>query len=456
MKKTNVKLKLRTSQRMPKCGVLMLQVTRNRATRTMTTSYVLSSEEWDENEQSIVILANTTPQRKKELISIKNKVKKDLKELHTTVKLMEVRSDYSSQELLTCFRNRQQGQMFCAYILKKAEKLQQEERFGTAHTYQFAAVSFTKFLGGKDICIKKINADLMKDYERYLLSENKSWNTISCYMRSLRAVYNLALREKILVVKKTEESPFSRVFTGNAKTEKRAISGESIVKLISLNEVTDSNRESNEATGSNGTAIHSLAFSRDLFMFSLSTQGMSFTDMANLKKENIGEKFIRYKRKKTGQSITIEMEDCIREIIERYADSNSDFIFPILRNLKNSKASKVSEGYEKWKKTANALTAYNKNLKKLAGLAGISEHLTSYVARHSWATMASQEGIPMATISRGMGHESEKTTRIYISQIDYSDVGRANRQILSRIFAPTLLNPHTPNPLKGTLVCERP
>jgi len=388
----------------------------------MTTSCVLSFDEWNEDEQKIIFLENTSSKRKKELISIKRKLKKDLQELHDAAGMLEARGDYSSQELLNCFRNRQQ--LFCAYVLKKSEILRQNERFGTAHTYRYAAVSFLKFLGNKDVHIEKINASLMENFEHYLLAKNKSKNTVSCYMRALRAVYNSAVREKVLVMKKAKENPFSGVFTSNAKTRKRAIKKESISLLmgVDLQEV----KEKEE--------IHSLAFSRDLFLFSFYTQGMSFTDMVDLRKENIREGVIRYHRKKTGQLITIELEDCMKEIISRYSDSASDFIFPILKGYKGLIALK---DYDRWKQTAAALAAYNKNLKKLAVLAGIEEHLTSYVSRHSWASIASQEGIPISIISRSMGHESEKTTRIYISQTDYSDVGRANRQILSYFIPQT-------------------
>jgi integrase len=351
-------------------------------------------------------------------------------ELRKTVEVMEDRGDYSSQEVTQRFRLRKQGQQFCAYVLAKAGDLKQKECFGTAHVCKYAANSFLKFLGGKDIRIDKISASLMEEYEKYLLLKGRSKNTVSCYMRSLRAAYNRAVREKVFVVKKTGDKPFSGVFTGNAKTRKRAVSKECIAKMVKVEEAT----EINEATEKKETSIHSLPFCRDLFLFSFYTQGMSFSDMAHLKKENIRDGFIHYHRKKTGQEICIEMEECMKEIIERYADSSPEFLFPVLKELKDPEASKDSREYEKWKKTGHALSAYNKNLKKLAALSGIEEHLTSYVARHSWASIASQEGIPLATISRGMGHESEKTTRIYISQTDYSDVGRANRQILSRVF----------------------
>jgi len=437
--KTTVKFKLRASQRVPGSGVLVLQVTRRRVARTMKTPYVLSFDEWNESKQSIVFLENISSLRKKELVSIKGKLRKNQQELRKIVETLEVRGNYSSQELLNCFRERQQGRMFCAYVLGKAEMLRNNGRFGTAHTYQYAAVSFLKFLNGNDVRIEKINAVLMEEYERYLLLKNKGKNTVSCYMRTLRAAYNQAGREKVFVVKKAKENPFTNVFTGNAKTRKRAISGESISRLLKVEEVKRSYKKLGEGKGREKTSINSLACCRDLFLFSFYTQGMSFTDMAGLKKENIKDGVIRYKRKKTGQLINIELEDCMKKIIERYTDSSSKFIFPILKDRRCHYEDSVVQGTKQsidmWKKTANALVIYNKNLKKLAALAGINEHLTSYVARHSWATIASQEGIPIATISRGMGHESEKTTRIYISQIDYSDVGRANRQILSKIYS---------------------
>lgn len=429
--KTTVKFKLRASTCMPKRGPLVIHVTRHRATRTMTTPYVLFPGEWDEKEQSIVLPENIPTRRKRELTSMKGQLKKDLKELIETVKMLETRGDYTSQEVIYRFQERKHGQMFCAYIFNRSRKLREDKRFGTAHIYEYAAFSFLKFLNGADVGMNQINALLMKDYERHLISEDKTMNTVSCYMRSLRAAYKLAIREEIFVVKKGNENPFSEVFTGNEKTKKRAITSESISKLIEVE--LPENKEGKEGKEveevKEEMSMNSLSSSREAFLFSFYTQGMSFADMVNLKKENIKDSLIQYRRKKTNQLITIELEDCMKKIIDRYASPDSEFIFPVLRGYKGIKE---SEAHWRWKQTGNALAAFNRNLQKLAVLAGISEHLTSYCARHSWATIASQENIPLATISRCLGHESEKTTRIYISQTDYSDVGRANRQILSR------------------------
>jgi len=421
--KTSIKFTLRASKRAQESGILQMRVTRHRITSTISTGYALSFDEWDEKQQKINFLKRSSPIRKKELAAIGDKLKKDRELIVKIIEMFGATGNYSSQDVIHCFREQQHGKLFCEYIEKIIGKRNDGNKFGTAHIYKFAAHSFLKFLNGKDISIEKINGDLIKDYERYLLTENKSKNTISCYMRSLRAAYNQAIAEKLFIVKDTRDKPFSDVFTGNAKTEKRAICANAISHLAEVK--IDEFKEEREIKE---TKLNSLCFIRDLFLFCFYTQGMSFSDMANLKKENIKGGFIRYKRKKTGQTITIRLEDCIKEIINRYFDSNSDYIFPILRKYEN-----CSEQV-KWEKTKFALAIYNKKLKELANFAGIDEHLTSYVARHSWASLASQEGIPIATISRGMGHESERTTQIYISQLDSSDVGEANRKILSRIY----------------------
>jgi len=407
--KTSFKIIFRTTANKPEQGMLALRITRHRVARVILTPHVLSVDEWDEKLQKTACPKKTSPARAKELVEIDERLQKDMELLVKAAEVLEASGDYSSQDLVNCFHKQKEGQLFCEYIAQIVNRLTKAGKFGTAQAYFYAAVSFRKFLGGKDIGINKITSELIKNYERYLESECKSKNTISCYMRSLRAAYNQAIMEKVLIVEESKSKPFSGTFTGNAKTKKRAVSEEDISKLAAL--------ELNLA--------HSIAFSRDLFLFCFFTQGMSYVDAVNLKKENIMNGFIRYNRKKTDQPITVQLENCMKTIIKRYANRKSDYIFPILRQYQDC------DEYTKWRKTVESLAIHNRNLSKLAELAGIEKHLTSYVARHSWASIAAQEGIPLSTISRGMGHESEKTTRIYISQLDSSDVGRANRQILS-------------------------
>jgi len=417
--RTTFKLSLKVSKSMSGIGKLQIRITRHRVTRIISTPYVLFSDEWDDNRQKINPSVKSSSKRKKEVAVINGKIVKDLQLIIKVAESLEKYGDYSSQDIVNLFNKQQHGESFFEFINRKIERLKNDERFGTAHACKYAAVSFRKFLAGKDISINKINNDLVQNYEQFLKAKGKSENAISGYIRSLRAAYNQAMEENNMKAL-AKFNPFSGVFTGNAKTEKRAISEEDISLLTTQS--------------FNPSIPQSLSFSRDLFLFSFYTQGMSFSDMANLKRENIKGNIIKYNRKKTGQIIIVELENCMKEIIGRYSDESSDLIFPILREYQDCDKS------VKWKKTCEALAIYNKNLKKLARLAGIGGKLTSHVARHSWASIASQVGIPIATISRGMGHESEKTTRIYISQLDSSDVGRANRKILSKISKNTVLH----------------
>jgi integrase len=371
----------------------------------------VSSEEWNNDRNEVVIPEKTSSKRKKELMALRQKLKKDLRILHKTAEIWEAQGDYSAKELASHLKTLKHGRMFCDYANQNVEKLLADNRHETANILKYATRSFLIFLDNRDVRIDQIDKDLMKNYEQYMFKNKKAKNTVSAYMRSLRTIYNRAIREKIFIPKNPDYKPFSGVFTGNDKTAKRAIDVESISQLAKL-EIDKSNKKEK--------------LFRDIFLFCFFTHGMSFIDLINLKKENITGKYIRYRRQKTGQEITIKLENCMRRIIERYADKNSKYIFPILRELENA-----DDLHLKWTKTRSALALYNRQLNKLAIKAGIEERLTSYVARHSWATAASREGIPLHIISRGMGHESIRTTQFYIARADYSDVAHANKKILA-------------------------
>jgi integrase len=369
--------------------------------------------EWDEEKQKVIIEAGIAPKRCKELRSLRRKINKDLQLMGEIIKSLDDYGNFTAPDVIAAFRKKHESPLFCEFTSGIAGKLNEAGRFGTARAYTSAAKSFSRFLAGKDIRLNKINASLMKEYEAYLFQNKRMKNTVSCYMRSLRASYYAAIREKLVTRKK--EKPFGSVFTGNATTNKRAVNGKTIREVCAVG---DSLKDS--------PANESLILSCDLFSFSFFTQGMSFADMVNLKQEDIKNGHIRYLRQKTKQPVCVKLEDCMRRVINKYAKDDSEYIFPVLRECNTAES--------RWKKTQSSLSVYNRNLKRIATLAGIEEKLTSYVPRHSWASIASTEGIPVSTISRGMGHESEKTTRIYISHLDYSDVGRANCLVLSGVF----------------------
>ena len=339
---TTNKIIIRDIKSKPGKAALVWRITRHRITRKVTTSYVISVDEWNGKLQKAVCSRKTSPARKKELEEINEKLQQDLDVLCKAAEMLETDGDYSSQELVTCFQKLKDGQPFCAYIEQIAKETVDNGQFGTGGSYKYAGVSLKKYLGGNDISIDKITCDLIKDYERWLEANCNSKNTISCYMRSLRAIYNRAIKNKIFIADETKPKPFSKVFTGNAKTPKRAAGVEEISRLMELggedNGVEDfkgfkgiksfNTVEAVESTAPDEPAEPkekkkkkeplSMSVSLDMFLFCFFAQGMAFVDAANLKKENIRDGFLRYNRKKTGQQITIKLEDRMKAIIDRF------------------------------------------------------------------------------------------------------------------------------------------
>lgn len=163
-----------------------------------------------------------------------------------------------------------------------------------------------------------------------------------------------------------------------------------------------------------------LDFARDMFILSFMLRGMSFVDMAFLKKKDLSDGYITYKRSKTGQQLTIEWTQEMQAILDKYPMNKSEFLLPIIKNKG------VKERYI----YRNVGYNINHSLKVIAKKLELSIPLTMYVARHSWASAAKASGIPLSVISEGMGHESETTTKIYLASLDTSVVDRANSIIL--------------------------
>ena len=231
-------------------------------------------------------------------------------------------------------------------------------------------------------------------------------NSSSFYMRVLRSVYNKAVTKRL--VKQT--FPFQNVYTGVDKTRKRAIDEQHILDLCKLSL----------------PALSPLALARDLFLFSYCTRGMAFVDMAFLCKKNIHNGYICYTRKKTGQQLVIRVEPLIQKIISRYAGQTkrSQYLLPIISS---------EDPVIAFSQYQTALGYYNKLLKRISKILDLDISLSSYTARHSWATAARNHNVPISVISAGMGHTTEKTTQIYLASLESSVIDQANQSILSAL-----------------------
>jgi len=291
---------------------------------------------------------------------------------------------------------------FFQWMTFQISELENTKRFKTAQGYRNCLRSFSAFCNTKKISLKNLSPKLIAGYQQFLLSRRLCLNTVSFYMRILRAVYNKAVKAGLA----EPQDLFSGVYTGIAKTEKRAIHVDNIRHLKSL-ELHDR---------------HGLAFSRDLFLLSFYFRGMAFVDLAKLKKDNVQNGVLRYTRSKTKQDLRVRVEPCAKEILDRYACQLSDRLLPIINPFETS-----AKTYD------NALRLYNKHLSQLSKMMFLQQPLSSYVARHSWATLAKKSGVDLAVISESLGHNSIITTQIYLDSLDHDRIDDANSRVISLV-----------------------
>lgn len=290
-----------------------------------------------------------------------------------------------------------------AFIRERIDKLYAGGHYRTAETYRSALNSFTRFREGKDIPLQEITQETIKDYECYLKKNGLRMNTVSFYMRILRAVYNKAVADGII----QDCHPFLYVYTGIGKTRKRALPIEVIKKI------------KNADLKSETTVL-----ARDVFLFSFYTRGMAFVDIAFLRKKDLDKGVLTYKRKKTGQMIKIKWERCMQEIADKHrSDDGNSFMFPII----------TDEDGTETRQYRSKQSEINRQLKNIGLSLGIDTRLTMYVARHSWASIAKTMNIPLAVISDSMGHHSIKTTQIYLDTIDSDVIDKANNSIINSL-----------------------
>ena len=396
----SVKLRFRPSRSEAKEGSLHYRLTIDRATAQRATSYKIYPAEWDERKGRIRMPPDASP-RYGHLATIRQRLSREMALLHATaVRKREENEDVSADEIFEAFEQLNRRQVFGTFMQQQIEKQQRAGRMRTAEAYRSALQSFRRFCRGKEIMLYEWTSETAGDYERYLKNSGVSMNTVSFYMRILRAVFNKAVKQKLTA----QTFPFQDVYTGIGQTAKRAMD----IGLIRRIKELDLSEQPK------------LDHARDLFLLSFYFRGMSLIDMAYLEKKNLQRGILEYRRKKTGQRLTIKWEDEMQAIVDKYPE-NEPYLLPILQ----------PGGEDDRKQYKRASKQINRLLKKVGLLANLPTTLTMYVARHSWASIARQKNIPISVISNGLGHQSEKTTRIYLAELDTSATDRANNEILA-------------------------
>ena len=397
-----VKIKFRASSRPDKNGTLFYQVIHNRVIRQIHTGYKLSPNEWNAADSRIVTPPDCNADRNGYLSSLREILANNVSRLSGIIaRLEKAGGQYHTDKVVELYNATGGDGCFISFASDLINCMTQIGKSQTAAKYTTAINSFKRFRGECDIPIDNMDSNLMLKYEHWLKETGACKNTTSFYMRTPRAIYNRAVEKEIAV----QRFPFWHVYTGIDKTVKRALPAKAIKEIKNLDL----------------SLFPQLDYARDLFMFSFYTRGMSFIDMAFLKKKDLQGGILSYRRKKTSQQLFIKWEKPMQEIIDKYDTGESLYLLPIIKE--NSTDSRTQ-----YRSSAHLV---NDKLKKIGGRCVGKIPLTSYVARHSWASIAKSKNIPVSTICEAMGHDSERTTRIYLATLDTSSVDNANSIVLS-------------------------
>lgn len=398
----SVRVKFRPSSVSGKEGNIYYQVIHNRVVCPIRTDYRIFESEWDDGASTLSYPTPVHAERRNYLQSVENHIEWDIKRLKIIIALFDRRHEcYTTDDIVTKFSRQANEQSLFTFMQEAIGQLKRLNRIRTSETYAATLSSFMKFREGQDILLYEVDSDTMMLYEAWLKGKGICPNTISFYMRILRAVYNRAVEKELV----EQKHPFKHVYTGIDKTVKRAVPLKAIKRIKEL----DLRLKPH------------LDYARDLFLFSFYTRGMSFIDLAYLKKSDLQNGFLTYRRRKTNQQLTVKWEKCMAEIVAKYNDcSTTQYLLPIITNPL----------VDERKQYRNAIYRVNTALKEIARMISLPMPLTMYCARHGWASIAKSKNIPLSVISEGMGHDSEETTRIYLASLDSNVIDQANSLIL--------------------------
>ncbi|MDE6721620.1 MAG: site-specific integrase [Bacteroidaceae bacterium] len=403
----SIKVKFRPSTVADREGTIYYQVIHERKVRQLLTDYHIFPSEWDGRRSSVAVPYKS--ERQSYLLFIRERIRWDMERLAKISRKFDADGfSYTASDVVDEFHRYTHEYSLLAFMGSIIAKLRRNGKVRTAETYKVTLNSFKAFLAcqafmDEDIMLDSLNSEIMEAYEAWHQRRGVTLNTISFYTRILRAVYNRAVEGGII----ENRNPFRHVYTGVEKTVKRALPLAVLrrIKQLDLSQ------------------IPALDFARDMFMMSFYLRGMSFIDMAYLKKSDLRNGYVTYRRRKTGQQLTIEWTRDMQLVLDKYPANESDYLLPIIRTAGiNERCAYRNVGYN-----------INHSLKRIPPMLGLDFHLTMYVARHSWASAAKSQGIPLSVISEGMGHGSETTTQIYLASLDTSVVDRANAVILQSL-----------------------
>lgn len=381
---------------------LKLRLLYNRKSNQVSLGYSILSKDWDAKKERIKSSCQSVDNVNRiNAICLKKKQKAFdiLTQLDADGKLDVL----SFKEIKTYITNQHTGLMTLAFGEEIIDQLKQANKFGNARVYDTMIRSLRTYSKGKDFPMKRINYAWLKKYETWYIGKGNSYNGLSVNLRTLRALFNKAIKLKKIA---KDYYPFNDYQIKNQSTRKRAISQDDLKKLKAFQPTTSRQKRA-----------------KDYFFISFYLMGASFADIAFLKSSNLIQGRIEYKRRKTGRLHNIPISEQLQEILDRHlADKDKDdFILDIIKS---------DDPQKQVVNVRDELRRYNKTLKEIGKLCEIEAPLTSYVARHSYATIAKRKGVPTAIISEALGHETEQITQVYLDSFENEVIDKYHQIII--------------------------
>lgn len=392
----SIKLKFRASTVPYKKGQLFFQIIQDRTIRRVNICQRIFTGEWNSKAEEILLPAKSS-ERYDCLKAIKQHC---IWEMQRFMLIAKSNENSTIDDIVKHFVGSVSDQeKIFVFLRRLAEQQRQQGKERKAEITNCLLRSFATFRGGIDIELDKITKEMIGQYEAFLTAKGLKRNTTSFYMRNFRSAYKAAVEEGLA----SDGNIFAKVYTGVDKTTKRAIAIDDIRRIKHLN------LDSRPA----------LAFARDILLMIFYLLGISFVDLAYLQKTDVQGDRVSYHRKKTGKFLNIQLPKEALAIISKYR-SETKYLLPIIMR---------EDGTER-RQYKNVLMRINRNLKEIGRIASLPIGLSTYVMRHSWATIARDKGIELSVISEALGHDSELTTQIYLNSISAVKVDMANRAIL--------------------------
>lgn len=393
---------------------LIIQVIHARRRSIVTLPYRLRPEEFDAA-RGRAVTSGRIRGRRAYIREANDSIANCLAELRAVVEqLASGGKPYTATEITGTYKSSDDNRYAETFARQMASDLEEAGHFGTARSYRSLANAWSRFAGERRYRFSQLNNRTVLSFADYLARRGNRRNTVSFYLRTLHALYN---RARLSGYAPAHRDPFEGVSYKPARTPKLAVNRD-LLRTLATSDFGD--RELNEA--------------RDIFLFSFYARGMSFVDLCYLRKEKIWDGALHYERRKTHQRFSVALTPQLREIVARYDDAASPWALPCMRRGMINSVFKDEDLDGKLPPAKlyyfyrMALRYYLMLLREISRRLGC-HRLTFNTARHTWATEARGMGVPIPHISAGLGHASERTTRIYLAGLNGSTVDRINEKV---------------------------